>query len=405
MLIAALAGGCTYLPHSGPSGHHIEHYASDAKTVERRHVATDYVLVDVSHKVLKAVRHAAPVSMLTSFGTGRGSSPEIKIGVGDTVQVTIYELGPGGLFSVGDVTTRVSNSVAIPTQFVDHRGFITVPYAGQIKVSGRSTLQVQRSIEAALKQRAIEPQVLVSLPEQASADVSIFGDAVGNLRSRLRPGGESILELIARVGVRAPTHETLITLQRGRKRASINFQSLLDRPDENIYLRPGDIIYASREPQRFSVFGATQNTTQTTGTTGQFIFDTADVSLTEAVARAGGLLDNRAHTRGVYVYRLEHRDVLDELNIDLGKFSDHKDMIPTIYRANFSDPSIFFSASRFPMRHRDVLYVANADSIELEKFLAHVTAVTGAVSAVTGDVRIIREDVRAIGRAANAGGF
>lgn len=388
--------GCSYLPHSGPTHYSIHGRASETIRTRDR-VAMDYVLVDISEKVLNSVRYTSHTSLHKSFGAGKGPSPEIKIGVGDTLQISIYESSPGGLFQSGDITTRVSTSATLPLQFVDHNGMITVPYAGQIKAAGRSPLQVQRSIEASLRQRAIEPQVIISLPEQTSADVSIFGNAVGNLRSRIRPGGERILELLARAGVSAPPHEALITLQRGKKRASIQFQSLLERPEENIYLHPGDIIYASRLQQRFSVFGAAANTTQTTGLTGQFVFDSGDVSLTEAVARAGGLLDTRASTRGVYLYRLEQRDVLEEFGADLKRFSDDRDHLPTIYRADFSDPSIFFVANRFPMRHRDVIYIVNADAVELEKFVTHVSTVTGAVANVSTDIVTIRNPSATVG--------
>lgn len=67
-----------------------------------------------------------------------------------------------------------------------------------------------------------------------------------------------------------------------------------------------------------------------------------------------------------------------------------------IYRANFRDPSIFFTAGQFPMRHRDVIYVTNADFIELEKFLSHVRFVTGSVAGVTGDVLSTRRSRSAL---------
>jgi polysaccharide export outer membrane protein len=43
--------------------------------------------------------------------------------------------------------------------------------------------------------------------------------------------------------------------------------------------------------------------------------------------------------------------------------------VPTIYRADFADPSMFFLAQRFPMRHEDTIFVSNAPATDLEKFL------------------------------------
>jgi polysaccharide export outer membrane protein len=37
------------------------------------------------------------------------------------------------------------------------------------------------------------------------------------------------------------------------------------------------------------------------------------------------------------------------------------------------------------MRHKDIIYVSNADSIEVVKFLDYVSAITGTVSGVAND--------------------
>jgi polysaccharide export outer membrane protein len=104
------------------------------------------------------------------------------------------------------------------------------------------------------------------------------------------------------------------------------------------------------------------------------------------------LLDTRADPRQVFLYRLEFRESLEKMGVDLSKFTPEQRLIPAIYRANYRDPSSFFFAQQFPMRHKDVIYVANADSIEFVKFLNYVTAITSTVSGVsidgatTGDV-------------------
>lgn len=391
-------GGCSYLPHSGPTRYAIDLAATDHVRKKDR-VVMNYALVDISQHVLKAVKEKNPHSFKKSFGVGKGGAPEIRVGVGDLLQVSIYESGPGGLFQGGDAATRGAGSgTVLPLQFVASNGYITVPYAGQIKAAGRSVEQIQHSVEAALKQRAIEPQVVIALPEQSSAEVSIFGTAVRNLRSRLRPGGERVLELLARVGLVVPPHEALVTLHRGKKRASINFQSLVENPDENIFLYPGDLVYVSRHQLKYSALGAVANSVTSgvagdvavTATSGQFVFDTPEVYLTDAVSRAGGLLEGRANTRGVYLYRLEHRDLLEEIGVDLTQFSSDTDMIPTIYRADFSDPSVFFAANQFAMRNRDLIYVVNADAVELEKFVGHVSNVSRGIAGTVTDYQTLK---------------
>ena len=97
---------------------------------------------------------------MRTFGAGHGPVPEIKVGVGDTVQVTLFEAQAGGLFIPTDAGARPGNFVALPNQTVDSKGYITVPYAGQVRVLNRGTPAIQQDIVDKLKNRAIEPQAV-----------------------------------------------------------------------------------------------------------------------------------------------------------------------------------------------------------------------------------------------------
>ncbi|GAG47285.1 unnamed protein product, partial [marine sediment metagenome] len=61
------------------------------------------------------------------------------------------------------------------------------------------------------------------------------------------------------------------------------------------------------------------------------------------------------------------------------------------------DPTALFSANAFPMRHRDIIYVANADSIEFIKFADFILSITGLAAGVSGDILGTRDAVRALG--------
>jgi polysaccharide export outer membrane protein len=65
-----------------------------------------------------------------------------------------------------------------------------------------------------------------------------------------------------------------------------------------------------------------------------------------------------------------------------------------VYRANYRDPSAFFVTQRFPVRHKDIIYVANADSIEVVKFLNYLRAITSTVSGVAIEGATTRDVVR-----------
>jgi polysaccharide biosynthesis/export protein len=125
--------------------------------------------------------------------------------------------------------------------------------------------------------------------------------------------------------------------------------------------------------------------------TGQFAFEEERLSLNEAVAKAGGLLDFRASPGQVVLYRLERRRMFERMQVGLWAFPPEQAPIPVICRANFHDPSSFFFAQRFPMRHKDVIYVSNADSVEVSKFLDYLRSITSTASGTSTEVLITRD--------------
>lgn len=388
-------GGCTNLPVDGPAHRDIKREATASLVSDRRDVVYDYVLVDVSDRVIACLEELGPGSFFKTFGTGRGPAPTIKVGVGDVVQVSIFESAAGGLFIPAEAGVRPGNFVTLPSQTVGRDGNIAIPYAGEIVAAGRTTAEIKRDIETKLANRAVEPQVVVTLVDQTASAVAILGDTLqGPSKLQIRPG-ERVLDMISRAGaLRYPGYELFITLQRGGRRATVYLPSLVNEPRENIYVWPGDTLYVYREQQKYVAVGALGSGSQTSGIQAQFNFDQERLSLNEAIAKAGGLLDTRANASNVFLYRMEHRRALERLGLDLRKFPGDQAYIPTIYRANFRDPSSFFFAQRFPMRHKDAIYVANADSVELEKFLFHTRNITSTAAGVTTDVLTVRDATR-----------
>jgi len=102
--------------------------------------------------------------------------------------------------------------------------------------------------------------------------------------------------LAAAGGLHAATYEISVELTRDGVRESVPLSRVLSDPKENIFLRPGDVLAVTRQPQSFTAFGAT-------GRAAQINFDQAQLSLVEAVGKAGGLLDARSDPRGVYLFR------------------------------------------------------------------------------------------------------
>lgn len=392
-IVIMMLAGCTNLPVAGPSHRAIEGNAVAGIVLERRTVVQDYVLVDISNEVLREVPRVGPGAFFETFGVRRNVYPAFQVGVGDLLTVTIFESASGGLFTPADASLRPGSFINLPTQAVNRNGTITVPYAGEVRASGRTLVEIQKDIEKKLSARAIEPQVVVTAGEQVASSVTIIGETSSKLIVR---GDERVLDVIARSGgSRFPTYELYVTLVRDGVSATVYFPVLIRDPRENIYVAPGDTIYLYREPQKFVAVGALGAGGQSEGVTGLFLFEEESLSLNEAIAKAGGLVDTRANAH-VYLYRMESREALMRMGVDVSRFEDSY-VVPTIYRANFRDPSVFFFTQQFPMRHRDAIYVANSDSVELEKFMFHTQAITSTIAGVSGDILSTRDAWRALG--------
>jgi polysaccharide export outer membrane protein len=393
-LAGLLATACT--PIDGPRHRDITARATASLVSDRHAVVVDYALVDINKSVLEHAVDLGPGSFFRTFGVRPGSPPNILVGVGDVVQVTVFESAVGGLFIPAEAGVRPGNFVTFPPQQVSRAGAISVPYAGVIPAAGRNLADIERSIEDKLSGRAIEPQVVVTLTEQNATEVAVLGDVInGANKFRIKFGGERILDMVSRAGgIKFPGFDVFVTLQRGKKRATVYFPTLVNNPAENIFVAPADMIYVYREQQKFVAFGALATVGQTSGLTAQFAFDQEKLSLNEAVAKAGGLLDTRAHPGQVFLYRLEYRDALEKMGVNLKPFPRDQRIVPTVYRANFRDPSSFFVAQAFPMRHKDVIYVSNADSVEVVKFLDYARAVTSTVSGVASDTVLTKDAIK-----------
>lgn len=364
ILLACAFGisGCTALPSAGPE------------------VATSYAAINPPANVPHAVVNVTPdvVRVLGQsrtrggFGQFRGpGAASIRIGVGDVVGVTIFEASPGGLFIPLESTNSNGNFVNLPDQKVDSAGNISVPYAGTIHVVGQEPAAIQRVIEQRLASRAIEPQAVVAIKNQTSSEISVLGDVNQPASFQVNSDGERILDVIAKAGgPKQPGYETYVTLQRGKKKSTIYFQRLVREPSNNIYVLPNDTIYVYGEPHAFMAFGAS-------GENGRFDFADETITLSDAIGKAGGLLDARANPGAVLVYRIEDRETAGKLGVPLEKFTD--DHIPVIYQFNLRDPGGFFLASSFNVCNKDVVYIGNAAVVQFLKAVDVVGSTAAAV--------------------------
>lgn len=375
--ISVLVGltGCNLFPTQGPNSLEVS-----VSGEPRSEGATGYLFVNLSPAIIKVHEKLGPRAQgMESLGGGR--TRPLVLGVGDIVNVTIFEAAAGGLFIPAEAGVRAGNFVTLPTQEVDQKGTIQIPFAGQIPAAGKTLAEVKADIEARLKNRAIEPQAVVSLQESRSTLVTVTGEINQPTRFALARSDDRVIDALTRGGgSKWPPYETYITLQRGNRTATVYYNRLIQVPSTNIKLEPGDILTVSRLMRSFMALGAS-------GQNGFINFEAETLTLTQAVGRAGGVLDSRGDPAQTFLYRLESRRVVEDMGYDLSEY--HRDSIPVIYRVNLKDPQAYFLATRFPMNDKDVLFVSNAQSVEVSKVLQFIQLTANTVSDVeTGRILV-----------------
>jgi polysaccharide export outer membrane protein len=332
-----------------------------------------YALVHLSPQAIEELDRYEPATLAGAFTDHRPPTP-IVFGIGDTVSITIFEAAAGGLFIPAEAGVRPGNFVTLPDQTVDNAGNISVPYAGTIRAAGRTNVQVQNDIIDRIKNRAIEPQVVATLSQQRTSLISVFGEVNTPVRYPAATIGaqDRITDAITRAGgIKDQGYSTWVMLERQGKRVAVPFENLVFEPRNNIFVQPSDRIYVYQEQQKFLAFGAS-------GAQGEFNFDAWRISLAEAVGKAGGLNDGQADPGSVFLYRREPREVAKALGVDVSTFQG--DLIPVIFSVSFRNPGGYFLATRMQIRNQDVLFVANADAVEVTKFLVYLNVIMATAS-------------------------
>jgi polysaccharide export outer membrane protein len=373
-----ITAGCAVLPSSGPM-------ASDIAEQEKNTPIGNYLLVDIDERVT-SIYASQPRDSFRSVFRDYSPAPDLRIGVSDSVVVTIWEAAAGGLFSAAPNAIGLSSgsrTATIPEQVVARDGTIAVPYAGRLRVVGLRPAEVENAIVEALRGKAIEPQAVVTISRNMSNTVTVGGEVVSGIRVPLSTKGDRVLDVIASAGgIKVSAYDSFIRLTRGRRTVSVPYNALLSNPQENVYVRPGDIVTVVREPLTFTAFGST-------GRNASVPFETSSLSLEEALAKAGGLLDSRADPAGIFLLRFEPTKLAAAIagNRSLPSAGN---LIPIIYRLNLRQANSFFLARAFSIKDKDILYVSNAPSDPVQKFLGLVGTVTSPIiagAAVYGGVR------------------
>jgi polysaccharide biosynthesis/export protein len=366
------------VPADGPLASDIVGEAGLSAAQQRRPTAEVFELIDVDARMANVI-HAFQARKLQRRFKVSGSNNVPVIGIGDALKVTIFEASADGLFSTENSKQATLDIVVQPN------GMASIPYVGTVRLVGKTLEQVRQTIIAALKNKAVEPDVLVNLISSSSRDVTISGAVARSAVIPLGLGHETILDMLARVGgAVAQPYETYVSLTRNNVRGSVLLKDIIENPKENILVQPKDQIYVYRDPQTFTILGSVKASKRVE-------FGASDVNLLEAIALAGGADSTSVNMKGYFVFRFEEPEVLMDLVgparvkqlLANGMQPDKDGKYPVVYRLSMEKADSLLIGQTFEVKNRDVIYASRHPSVDFSKFVNMVASPVGIVAAAT----------------------
>lgn len=366
IILAVLLSGCAtspgWLAGSGASREQVQE-KRDTGRIE------GIQLVDVSDGLARKLASSKKLGQFFEIFPSTGSNNYL-IGPGDILEVVLWETPPAMLFGAMSMDSKINlsptHAVTFPAQMVTPDGTINMPFAGRVTVKGQTTNAIETDIVNRLQGKANQPQVLVRVVKNNTSNVTVIGEVGNSNVMPLTPKGEHLLDALAAAGGgKQPINRMSVQLSRDNVTATMALDSVIRDPKQNILLKPGDVVTALFQPQSFSVLGAT-------GKNEEIPFEAQGISLAQALARSGGLIDNRADARGVFVFRFEEAKLVDVPG-EVTKTADGT--VPVVYQIDLRDPATLFVTQNFPVQDRDVIYVSNAPAAEFDKFLRLMVSV------------------------------
>lgn len=353
--LSAVLAGCSSLPSSGPTGGQVLKAAS---TPVVPGAPLPFRLVSVTGAEALPLPAALPVASLPPAVR----QPTDLIGPNDTLLITIFEAGVSLFGRTATIANRAVraptsgstvNTEQLPGMRVDDQGYIEVPFVGRIRAAGLTTTQLQERIRRGLVGKSQAPQVAVALQESITNSLVLAGEVNRPGRLPLATSQETLVEAVAVAGgYRGEAKDLVARVERRGSAFEIRLSDLMDLPDRDVPVGPGDRITLISRPQSFSVLGASSRSEQ-------IRFPRGRIGLAEAVALAGGVNPNAGDAAAVFVLRY----VMTSAGV----------LEPVVYHVNMMQPASLLLAQRFAMRDQDVLYVGNAQANQPSKLVQLVS--------------------------------
>lgn len=284
---------------------------------------------------------------------------EYRIGVGDQVLVTIWEqpqlTNPGGTQSLEGAGRAVRED-----------GTMFYPYAGNVKAAGLTVEELRSELTRRLSKYLNTPQVDVTLARARSQRISLSGAFTAKTPIEVGVVPISLTEALGRAGVEADLADmSALQITRDGQRYTLNLDQLSRHGSalDQLYLQAGDALFLPySEQKKVYVMGELRAPKALS-------FKGSQVSLANAIAESGSLLQTSAKASAVYVIRNTSADPTLITQA-------------TVYQLDMNDPLALVMSDRFRLGAGDVVYVGAPGIVRWNRFINQLFPSLGL--AVTG---------------------
>ncbi|TLF45479.1 polysaccharide export protein Wza [Halomonas urmiana] len=261
---------------------------------------------------------------------------QYQVGAGDVLNIIVYD-HPELTIPAGSERSAEESGTLVHSD-----GSIYYPYIGNIQVEGKTVAEIRRILTNRLSTYIADPQLEVSVAAFRSKKFYVSG-AVEN------PGVQPItnvpitlLDAVSQAGGAADNanwHH--VTLNRDGEEITVSLYEMLKNGDmtQNRLMRPGDVLHvSSAENQGIAIMGQVRNP-------GQILAGREHLTLTDALSRAGGVVESRAEPSGIFVIRGN---------------GPGSEKMATVFQLDISNAVALNMGSYFPLQPQDVVYVTSA---------------------------------------------
>jgi len=293
-----------------------------------------------------------------------------RIGTGDIISVVVWDhpelVFPTQTYSIaaGFELPAQTGGSNMPGYVVSPQGDIQFPYAGVMKVAGKTANQVRDEMARVLARVVRDPQMTVRVLGFRSQRVYVDGEVKTPGMLAIDDAPMTLVEALNRAGgvLNQTGDNSRIRVTRGEHSWYVNIPALLSKgiDPSRILLRSGDIVRVEqREDNKIFVTGEVLRPTS-------LLMRNGRMSLNEALGDAGGVNPGTANAEQIFVIRR-------------GASGS-----PQVFHLDGTSPVALAIAEGFELEPKDVVYV---DARNLVRWSRVMTLLIPPVSGTAGFIK------------------